>query len=392
MMKGNEGDKILTKFQCDALRGIAIIGIFLHNFCHWLHGAIKENEYDFVAENSNKMWHYFNHDIDAFAPLQFLSFFGHYGVPIFLFLSGFGLVMKYERKGAQPIKILSFLGYYWLKLFRLMLLGYMIPTILFIFMGAKPQTWNEVFAQLTLVVNMCFYPNPGEAMPSGCGPYWFFGLMLEVYVVYRLFIYPSHNKDDSVLRWLSPILLILIAWAVQEFFAGNTDLIHFLRYNVVIAALPFGLGVLVGRYDIPFLPRWLWGCLSVLCLLAMAVTNLNFHAWLWSPVVVVLGAVSFIKFLEKTSGECLFTNVVVVRPLVWVGALSSFIFVMHPVVRLPLFKIILKKHDALMISDYLWIVVYIVGTLVLACFYRWLLNYIPSPNVDSKTGKIIIRK
>jgi len=391
-MKVLTGDKILTKSQCDALRGIAIIGIFLHNFCHWLHGAIKENEFDFVADYSNKMWHYFSHDIDAFAPLQFLSFFGHYGVPVFLFLSGFGLVMKYERKEAQYVKTLPFVGYYWLKLFRLMLLGYVIPTVLFVLIGVQPQTLNEVLAQLALVTNMCFYPNPGVAMPSGCGPYWFFGLMLEIYVIYRLFIYPSRNRYGSVWRWLSPVLFILIAWAVQEFFAGNTDLIHFLRYNVVIAALPFGLGVLVGRYGILSFPRWLWGCLSMLCLLAVAVTNLDFHAWLWAPMVVVFGAVSFMKFLESTSGECRCNYLIVVRPLVWVGALSSYIFVMHPVVRLPLFKLILKKHEVLMMSDYLWLVVYIAGTLVLACLYRWLLKRIPSPKIDNKTGGIIIKK
>ena len=36
---------ILTREACNALRGLAIIGIFLHNYCHWLGPIVKENEY-----------------------------------------------------------------------------------------------------------------------------------------------------------------------------------------------------------------------------------------------------------------------------------------------------------------------------------------------------------
>jgi peptidoglycan/LPS O-acetylase OafA/YrhL len=394
LLKGND---VLTKAQCDALRGIAIIGIFLHNFCHWLansspKGAIKENEFDFVLDNSQRMWHYFTQGIDIFAPLQFLSFFGHYGVPIFLFLSGFGLVMKYEHKDAKPIKTLPFLGYYWLKLFRLMFIGYIIPTILFTILGATPQTWDEVVKQLALVANISTYPNPNEAMPTGYGPYWFFGLMLEVYVLYRLFIYPSRLKANSIWRWLTPVLIIVTATVLQECFAENTDLIHFMRYNIVIAALPFGLGILVGRFGMPFMPRWIWGTLAIVCLLLMAVMSMNFHTWLWSPVVVILGSISFIKLLQNSSEKGLSSGNIIVKPLVWMGALSSFIFVVHPIVRLPLFKLILNKYHTLIYSDYLWILVYIVGVITLALLYELLLKFIPSPRINNKTGKIIIEK
>ncbi len=37
---------LLSRTECAALRGLAIIGIFLHNYCHWLGPmAVKENEY-----------------------------------------------------------------------------------------------------------------------------------------------------------------------------------------------------------------------------------------------------------------------------------------------------------------------------------------------------------
>lgn len=72
------------------MRGLAIIGIFLHNYCHWLGPMVKENEYTFNAENVTRMNHALVHP-DGQLPLHLLSFFGHYGVPVFLFLSGYGL-------------------------------------------------------------------------------------------------------------------------------------------------------------------------------------------------------------------------------------------------------------------------------------------------------------
>ena len=102
-MKLLKGNDLLNANQCNALRGIAIIGIFLHNFCHWLKpGIILENEYNFNFNFSRQMWDYLTQGgIDMYLPIQFFSFFGHYGVPIFLFLSGFGLVMKYENENNE---------------------------------------------------------------------------------------------------------------------------------------------------------------------------------------------------------------------------------------------------------------------------------------------------
>ena len=99
---------LLNRQQCQALRGIAIIGIFLHNYCHWLKGIVRENEYQYFERNvsgldgvmANADWN---------LPLHLLSFFGHYGVPLFLFLSAYGLVLKYEAgpslsSGWAPLK------------------------------------------------------------------------------------------------------------------------------------------------------------------------------------------------------------------------------------------------------------------------------------------------
>ena len=85
-----ENNELLTRTECNALRGLAIIGIFLHNYCHWLGPIVKENEYQFFAANVEGLNRALVH-VDWNLPLHLLSFFGHYGVPLFLFLSAYGL-------------------------------------------------------------------------------------------------------------------------------------------------------------------------------------------------------------------------------------------------------------------------------------------------------------
>ena len=98
--------QLLSLTESKALRGIAILGIILHNYCHFLGFAVKENEYTFNVDKPMQLADRLlslNHDLF----IHILSFFGHYGVPLFLFISGFGLVMKYEyknnrKKGTRP--------------------------------------------------------------------------------------------------------------------------------------------------------------------------------------------------------------------------------------------------------------------------------------------------
>ena len=88
--------KMLNRTECNILRGIAIAGIVLHNYCHWLRPIVKENEYQFNQHNVDWFNNIMAHSFTELTFFHLLSFFGHYGVPIFLFLSAYGLVMKYE--------------------------------------------------------------------------------------------------------------------------------------------------------------------------------------------------------------------------------------------------------------------------------------------------------
>ena len=100
------------------MRGIAILAIMLHNYCHFIGRIVKENEYQYLEQNNTRLWQVLTNP-DELLPVHLLSYFGHYGVPVFLFLSGFGLVMKYES-AHDDVRAVGFLRYHYLKLLRML--------------------------------------------------------------------------------------------------------------------------------------------------------------------------------------------------------------------------------------------------------------------------------
>lgn len=345
------GRALLNRTECSALRGIAILGIFLHNYLHWLKPMAKENEYQFHQANVDGMMErIMSPSWDIL--LQFFSFFGHYGVPVFLFLSGYGLVLKYENagptaSGGDTVRDVSqFIRQHFMKLFPMMALGFTVFAMVdWITPMRHHWSWSDIIGQLTMTINL--FPKPDSVIWPG--PYWFFGLMMQLYLLYRVVLYRRGNK---VL-----LTLILLCWAMQAmcFDAPEGEALNRIRYNFIGGMLPFGMGILLAR--MPSLPRPTASAnLSVLILSLFAVLTLSlgFHAWLWVPAFVVSLHVALIKILPSFC----------IKAFDWLGVLSAAIFVCHPITR-KIFIPISRSGD---IMDGL--VLYVVTTLVLAMLFR----------------------
>lgn len=245
----------LSRSECNVLRGLAIIGIFLHNYCHWLGPIVKENEYQYFQHNVD--WFYqvmVSPDLNL--PFHLLSFFGHYGVPVFLFLSAYGLVLKYEAKphlenttqfvGINGKKLFSwreplrFIRYHYLKLFKMMIVGLVAFTMLdAITPGAHKYHFLDIVAMLGMFNNVL--PEPDHIIWPG--PFWFFGLMLQLYIVYRLFVYRRHWGFTAALMVIC--VSIQLALGLDD---PESETMNRYRYNFMGGMLPFGLGILYARY------------------------------------------------------------------------------------------------------------------------------------------------
>ena len=337
---------MLTRTECSALRGLAIIGIFLHNYCHWLGFAVKENEYTFTLSKSSQLIHAIAQP-DWNLPVHLLSFFGHYGVPVFLFLSAYGLVMKYENRGgrkpsAKATALLPFIGHHYTKLFNMMIVGFVLFTMVdAITPGAHRYQVSDILAQLFMFNNIM--PDPDHIIWPG--PYWFFGLMMQLYIVYRLLLW---RRGD-----IYALVLVVVCWALQAFCDPEGDTLNRIRYNFMGGMLPFAAGLLYARRG-KEMTHSFWMTSTVIAAALVFFMSFNFQTWLWAPLFVCWAAVGFAKLMPQRVNKW----------IAWVGNISAALFVLHPITR-KIFIPISRHGDV-----YTGLLLYIVASIALAWFYH----------------------
>lgn len=369
----------LNRTECNALRGLAIIGIFLHNYCHWLGPIVKENEYQYIQRNVDWL-HQVMASPDGWLPMHLLSFFGHYGVPVFLFLSAYGLVLKYESgpritQGAERFSItgrhlpnlgegLRFVRYHYLKLFKMMIVGFAAFTMLdYLTPGPHHYQSLDIIAMLGMFNNVL--PNPDRIIWPG--PFWFFGLMLQLYIVYRLFIYRRH--------WGWTVALMAICIGIQlalGFDNPESEAMNRYRYNFMGGMLPFGLGILYARYGEKILMTFhspvtnFFGIIfSISLIYSLSGSMLG---WTFVPFFICLLSVLLAELLQNINwlkGTY--------KVLAWMGSISGALFVIHPVAR-KIFIPISRRGDI-----YAGLLLYIIASICLAWLFTQLMKKIPNP-------------
>ena len=355
--------EFLTRKECSAMRGIAILAIMLHNYCHFIGRIVKENEYQYLSTNNDQLWQQLMHP-DQLLPVHLLSYFGHYGVPVFLFLSGLGLVLKYESSESQPVGHVNFIRYHYLKLLRMLIVGFVIFLMVdMVTPGRFPFHWDNVIAQLLMYINVL--PEPDKNIWPGI--YWFFGLMIELYIVYRVLLYRQKN--------IYVILLVVACWLLQAFCEPDGETLNRLRYNFIGGMLPFGLGILFARIPTvgtkcshvgnKVFPRWEYLVALLLATALVLVMDLSFQSWLWIPVLIIIGTIALVKAMPEK----------ILSVFVWFGSISAAMFVAHPIAR-KLFITIAWKQDI-----YDGLIVYVVVTIALSWAVKQIIDKIPSPKL-----------
>ena len=358
--------ELLTRNECTAMRGIAILAIVLHNYCHFISKIVQENEYQFFVSHNEQLWQVISHP-DELLPIHLLSFFGHYGVPVFLFLSGYGLVRKYETSddSCPPMR---FVRYSYLKLLRMLIVGFsLFICVDMVTPGRFQFHWDNVIAQLLMYINVL--PEPEKTIWPGI--YWFFGLMMELYIVYRLLFYRRSS-------WIA-VALIVVCWLLQAFCDPEGETLNRLRYNCIGGLLPFGLGIIAARVrtlrtgsttptDSEYAPYGpiLWLLVFIISVALVFAMSFNFHTWLlWIPVFIILGTIALVKAMPKW----------MLSIITWFGSISAAMFVAHPIAR-KLFITVAWKQDI-----YDGLMLYIIAVIALSWAVKLLIDRIPQPKL-----------
>lgn len=358
--------ELLTRNECTAMRGIAILAIVLHNYCHFISRIAQENEYQFFVSHNEQLWQVISHP-DELLPVHLLSFFGHYGVPVFLFLSGYGLVRKYETS-QDACPSVGFVRYSYLKLLRMLIVGFsLFICVDMVTPGRFPFHWDNVLAQLLMYINVL--PEPDKIIWPGI--YWFFGLMMELYLVYRLLLYRRSS-------WVV-VALIAVCWLLQAFCDPEGETLNRLRYNCIGGMLPFGLGIIAARVrtlrtgstfptDSEYAPYGpiLWLLVFILSVALVFAMSFNFYTWLlWIPVFIILGTIALVKAMPKW----------MLSIITWFGSISAAMFVAHPIAR-KLFITVAWKQDI-----YDGLVLYIIAVIAISWAVKQLIDRIPQPKL-----------
>lgn len=326
-----------------AIRGLAILAIFLHNYSHILSGIVTENEYSFVSKHPHQLLYQLLHPTLEL-PLHLLSFFGHYGVPLFLFLSAYGL----EKKYAASDKLVStgkFIASHYAKLWVMMIIGFLpFLALAYIIVDGYKDPLANIVPQLTMVSTL-FPFKPYMVWP---GPYWYFPLMVQVYIVYRLFLFRR--------TWHWAVGMLLLCQLAQHLFTDNIYVQMWLRYNFIGSMLPFVLGLLYARYG-----RSVSGkqalLLLILSSMGIFLGSFTIYSWLWVPALVCVAGLSLMQLLPQA----------IINPLAWLGGISSAIFVCHPLLR----RLVLHGFED---QHYLGLAIYTVVTILVAWALQPVIN------------------
>ena len=228
---------ILSKENSAIMRGVAILFIMLHNFLHYgSFGFSKENEMSFSAEKQEVFLNAISApDANIFG--EFFSFIGWIGVPVFIFLTGYGLAKKYPI--GCPFDRRKYLRHNYLKLFCLM-----FPAILFFLcMDIKNGMWESFFKHIfsLSMLHGLYYPQ----LKISPGVYWYFSLAFQFYIFYLIF---RKYLTSTVLLLLSTLSLIILYWlCISDF----EDVLSIYRHCITGWFPVFALGLYAASSDTP---------------------------------------------------------------------------------------------------------------------------------------------
>jgi peptidoglycan/LPS O-acetylase OafA/YrhL len=185
--------------QTTLLKGIGILLIVLHNFFHNLTPTIGENEFAFSYRNFLNFYQTLQTRPESFIRAIF-SYFGHYGVHIFVFFSSYGLTRKYYKKS------LGCCEFFKNRIYKIYL-SFLFCVAIYIVLGLikskflvteKVIYWDSLLWKVLLVSNFI----PGQALRP-VGPWWFLPFIIQVYFIYPFLLKGYQKYGYRVLVFIS---------------------------------------------------------------------------------------------------------------------------------------------------------------------------------------------
>ena len=159
-------------------RGLAISGIVIHNLLVGNFGFVGCNEMTFrISKTEDFMSSILHPSLSSIGDI--FAFGGWIGVPVFVFLSGYGLQKKYGKTASVNAK--EYFTYNYRKLLLLLLPAVLFYSAFYVLTKNWPSLFSSVLS-LSLLGNLWHLQ-----LPLNPSIYWYFGLTWELYILYLIF-------------------------------------------------------------------------------------------------------------------------------------------------------------------------------------------------------------
>ena len=308
--------KSLTVQQITIIKGIAISIIVLHNFIHLLTG-IGENQMNFDPIRISNLLNMVTSNPTSALNL-ILSFFGHFGVQLFVFASGYGLVKKHQNNVNFSFK--KFIIPKIIKIYSLLAVGLLFFFVIF----ANEMTAIKVAKTLISSLSLC--NNFFSERIFLYGPWWYFSLAVQLYLLFPL-IFRFINKNSNKNFYISLItsgLLIYALFPITEHF--NIPI-----FGICIGHLPeFILGIGFARYAELIINSKIF----LLALIIFVASNLSIYLF---PLSFISATIILLTLLYPIYNDTICKNKngqnIISKIFFFLGTISMFMFALNGHIR-----------------------------------------------------------
>ncbi len=343
----------LTRADASVIKALAILMIVAHNYFHQVKPFPGENEMAFHAETFWKMvFQIAEHPFDAFHPIA--SFFGHYGVHIFLFMSGYGLTKKalgYVQKhgGISWTDLWKVSLNQIAKIVSLTLVGVSILCFYkYIAWGTLPDA--EFFTKYLVFLTFTENLRPGD-FGYFVSVWWFMALIVQFYLLFPI-IFKGLSRH-AYLTLSIGVVCQLLAVSIYE---------PLLEQHVLVYATPLGQMVLfmLGGYLAMGRRLSRWIVLPLVVVLPLTFIDPNFFHLSFVAVTV---------FLMLAYG-LLRERLIASKTLLWIGGMSMFIYIVHGDLRWQVIPVVNEAQNIWL--SYIMFFGYVAEVFIFAILAKWL--------------------
>lgn len=297
---------VIEKNDSFLLKGWSIAIIVLHNFLHNTKQLPSQNEFSYSMDKANSLVDIilYNHS-DIIRAL--LSFYGHYGVKVFIFLSAYGLTKIYLDK---EINIRVYLLRHITKIYKaffLVLLFWVLYELTVNKIGLALFLTTHAKAVFLKLIGLNI---PGFAL-APVGPWWFIPVIFQFYLLFPILLFCFKKYGSFFLLSISILTYIILGFVDKKILFLNA-----------IGHLPeYSLGIYLASLA-SFRIKW---PVFVLALIGFVLSHFHPVFWLFSGVSIIL------LILALYGDETRKPHKIMVK----IGKLSLYIFLINGFMRRP---------------------------------------------------------